>query len=102
MTAGLIAEKGTISRMGVFIIHGSIITVLVGSLIGLVFGFRGFVVLKVGEAKDRIATKSGESTRKDAWFYNKVQGFQGELLSGGSAQGLCKHHRGYRRRGRSA
>ena len=68
--SGLIAEKGTISQMGVFIIHGSIITILAGSLIGLVFGYRGFVVLKIGEAKDRVTTQSASPTRKDAWFYH--------------------------------
>jgi cytochrome c biogenesis protein len=79
----LIAEKGTISRMGVFIIHGSIITVLVGSLIGLVFGFRGFVVLKVGEAKDRIATKSGSPQEKMLGFTIKCKDFKVSYYPGG-------------------
>ncbi len=80
---GLIVEKGTISRMGVVIIHGSIITVLVGSLIGLVFGFRGFVVLKVGEAKDRIATKSGSPQEKMLGFTIKCKDFKVSYYPGG-------------------
>lgn len=80
---GLIMEKGTISRMGVVIIHGSIVTVLVGSLIGLVFGFRGFVVLKVGEAKDRIATKSASPQEKMLGFTIKCKDFRVSYYPGG-------------------
>jgi cytochrome c biogenesis protein len=80
---GLIAERGTISRMGVFIIHGSIITVLVGSLVGLVFGYRGFVVLRVGEAKDRIATKSARPQEKMLGFTIKCKDFKVSNYPGG-------------------
>jgi cytochrome c biogenesis protein len=79
----LIAEKGTISRMGVLIIHGSIVTVLAGSLIGLVFGYRGFVVLKVGEAKDRIETRSASPQEKMLGFTIKCKEFKASSYPGG-------------------
>jgi cytochrome c biogenesis protein len=80
---GLIVEKGTLSRLGVFIIHGSIITVLIGSLIGLVFGFRGFVVLRVGEEKDHFITKSASPQEKMLGFTIKCKDFKVSHYPGG-------------------
>jgi cytochrome c biogenesis protein len=81
--ADLIAEKGTISRMGVVIVHGSIVTILVGSLIGLVFGYRGFVVLKVGEAKDSILLRTASPQEKMLGFTIKCKDFRVSNYPGG-------------------
>jgi len=54
---GAVLERGRLSRYGVFIIHASIIIILAGGLIGLLFGYRGFVTLKVGETKDRLTLR---------------------------------------------
>jgi cytochrome c biogenesis protein len=80
---GLIVEKGTLSRLGVFIIHGSIITVLIGSLIGLVFGFRGFVILRVGEEKDHLTTRSASPQEKKLGFTIKCKDFKVSHYPGG-------------------
>jgi cytochrome c biogenesis protein len=80
---GLITEKGIISRMGVVIIHGSIVTVLVGSLIGLVFGYRGFVVLRAGEEKDRILLRSASPQEKMLGFTIKCKDFKASYYPGG-------------------
>jgi cytochrome c biogenesis protein len=80
---GLIMQKGAISRLGVVIIHGSIITVLVGSLIGLVFGFRGFVVLGVGEEKDSIITRSRTTQERMLGFTIKCKDFKVSHYPGG-------------------
>jgi cytochrome c biogenesis protein len=80
---GLIVEKGAISRLGVFIIHGSIITILAGSLIGLVFGYRGFVVLRVGEEKDRISTRSAGPQEKMLGFSIRCKDFSVSHYPGG-------------------
>jgi cytochrome c biogenesis protein len=55
--SGLVLDKGGLSRYGVYLIHGSIILILIGSLVGLMFGYRGFVNLSKGEAKDRIVER---------------------------------------------
>jgi len=60
---GQILEKGNLSRYGVYLIHSSIIVILIGSLVGLMFGYRGFVTLNKGEAKDRIQER-GEGGRE--------------------------------------
>jgi len=54
---GAVLERGRLSRYGVFIIHASIIMILAGSFIGLLFGYRGLVTLKVGETKDRLTLR---------------------------------------------
>jgi cytochrome c biogenesis protein len=81
--SGLIAEKGTTSKMGVFIIHGSIITILAGSLIGLVFGYRGFLVLRIGEPKDRVTAQSESPKEKMLGFTIKCRDFKVSHYPGG-------------------
>lgn len=60
--AGCVLEKGGLSQYGIHLIHGSILIILIGSLVGLMFGYRGFVYLAKGEAKDRIQEK-GDSKK---------------------------------------
>jgi cytochrome c biogenesis protein len=55
--AACILEKGRLSRYGVYLIHSSIVVILIGSLVGMVFGYRGFVNLGKGEASDHIRDK---------------------------------------------
>jgi cytochrome c biogenesis protein len=47
-------EKGNVSRYGVYIIHTSIVVILIGSVIGLMFGYRGFITLNKGESRDSV------------------------------------------------
>jgi cytochrome c biogenesis protein len=54
----LFAEKGRISRLGVFFIHLSILVILAGALIGSFFGFRGNVNIVEGEATDQVTLRS--------------------------------------------
>jgi cytochrome c biogenesis protein len=61
---GAVLEKGGLSRWGVFIIHSSIIIILLGSLIGLLFGYKGPMVLHKGEMKDRIPLRGGSASRE--------------------------------------
>ena len=81
---GMLFEKGTLSRWGAFITHGSIIVILAGGLIGLVFGFRGFVVLGVGETKDRMATESDNSKEKALGFAIKCKDFKASFYPNGA------------------
>lgn len=47
-------EKGRLSRLGVYIVHMSVIFLLVGGLVGSFFGFEGYVNIPEGEATDTI------------------------------------------------
>lgn len=65
---GAVLEKGRLSRYGVFVIHTSIIVILVGSFVGLLFGHRGFVTLKIGETKDRLTLRGKSATEVPLGF----------------------------------
>ncbi len=50
----LFAEKGRFSRLGVYIVHSSILVLLAGALIGSLFGFEGYINLPEGETTDHV------------------------------------------------
>lgn len=55
----LFAEKGRASRLGVYIVHLSILILLAGALVGSLFGFEGHISLPEGQTTDHIfLTKS--------------------------------------------
>jgi cytochrome c biogenesis protein len=54
---GLALEKGRLSKYGVYVIHASILVILIGSVIGLMFGYHGSITLNKGEVKDAIVKK---------------------------------------------
>jgi len=53
----LYSEKGRFSRLGVYITHSSILIILIGGILGSLFGFRGFVNILEGETVDHIALR---------------------------------------------
>jgi len=52
------SEKGRFSRLGVYITHLSVVIILIGGLIGSLFGFRGFVNILEGETVDQIILRA--------------------------------------------
>ena len=50
----IFGEKGRWTRIGVYIVHLSIICMLVGGVIGSIFGFEGYVNLAPGDAAQQI------------------------------------------------
>lgn len=50
----LYAEKGRWTRMGVYAVHLSVVLLLIGSLIGSLFGFDASVMIPEGESTNRI------------------------------------------------
>jgi len=58
-TLHLYAEKGIISRFGVYVTHLSIIIIFIGAIIGNVFGFKGFANIVEGESVRTIPTRGG-------------------------------------------
>ena len=53
-TVTLFSEKGRFSRLGVPITHLSILIILIGGILGSLYGFRGHVEILEGETVDRI------------------------------------------------
>jgi len=50
----LFSEKGRFSRLGFYITHLSILIILIGGLLGSLYGFKGFVNILEGETVDQI------------------------------------------------
>ncbi len=50
----LCAEKGRWTRLGVYVVHFSILLLLIGALIGSVFGFKGNLKLNEGETSNQV------------------------------------------------
>jgi cytochrome c biogenesis protein len=59
---GIVLEKGRLSKYGVYFIHGSIIVILLGSVVGLLFGYKGFMTLNKGEEKSTITKRGSGAT----------------------------------------
>jgi cytochrome c biogenesis protein len=55
----LYAEKGVISRFGVYVTHLSIIIIFIGAIFGNVFGFKGYVNIVDGEEVSTVPTRGG-------------------------------------------
>jgi cytochrome c biogenesis protein len=81
--SGAVFEKGACSRYGVYIIHGSIIMILLGSLIGLLAGYRGFMMLWEGETKDHITLRGREQKEVPLGFALKCNQFKVSFYPGG-------------------
>lgn len=52
------AEKGRLTRLGVYVVHLSVVILLIGGLIGSIFGYEGFVNLGPGDSAHTIQLRS--------------------------------------------
>jgi cytochrome c biogenesis protein len=58
----IFGEKGRWTRLGVYVVHSSVIFLLAGGLVGSIFGFDGFVNIPEGEAVGSIRIGNGGKT----------------------------------------
>ena len=58
----IFGEKGRWTRLGVYTVHLSVILMLIGGLIGSIFGFDGFVNIPEGEAVNSIRLRNSANT----------------------------------------
>lgn len=56
----LYAEKHRWSRLGVYVVHASVLLMLIGGLIGSLFGFDGFATIPEGESISRVRAKNSQ------------------------------------------
>jgi cytochrome c biogenesis protein len=54
----LFAEKWRWTRLGVYVVHCSVLLLLIGGLVGSIFGFEGFVNIAEGESVSTIRLRS--------------------------------------------
>ncbi|MBW2306115.1 MAG: cytochrome c biogenesis protein ResB [Deltaproteobacteria bacterium] len=50
----LVADRGRFARLGVLITHASVLFILLGGMVGSIFGFKGFVNIVEGESVDQV------------------------------------------------
>lgn len=60
----IFAESGRKTRLGVYVVHLSVVMLLVGAMIGSLFGFDGYVNVPEGGEEDTIQLRSGEAPLK--------------------------------------
>ena len=58
----IFGEKGRWTRFGVYTVHFSVVLLLVGGLIGSIFGFDGFVNIPEGETVQRVQMRNSAET----------------------------------------
>ena len=51
-------ERGRLTRLGVYVVHSSVVLLLIGGLIGSIFGFEGFVNIAEGESAGSIQLRN--------------------------------------------
>jgi len=59
----LFAEKGRWTRLGVYAVHFSILLLVIGGLVGSLFGFEGYANIPEGESVKRIALKNKDAEK---------------------------------------
>ncbi len=64
-TARLIfAERWRWTRLGVYVVHASVVILVLGGLIGAIFGFEGHVNIPEGQSADTIILRHGQASLK--------------------------------------
>ena len=56
----LFAQKNAWCRLGVYVVHLSILVIFVGAIIGSLFGFKGFVTIVEGSSVSSIESRNGQ------------------------------------------
>jgi cytochrome c biogenesis protein len=59
----LYAEKGRWTRIGVYVVHASILLLLIGALIGAMFGFKADLRIDEGNTADTVFTQKGSPVK---------------------------------------
>jgi len=81
---GKVFQKGALSKYGVLLIHTSIMLILIGGFVGLVAGFKGFMVLQKGDTKSTIAIGGERSRERPLGFSLKCKEFQVSFYPNGA------------------
>ena len=58
------AEKGRLTRLGVYTVHLSVVVLLIGGLIGSLFGYEGYMNVAEGEASQTLRIRNSTATRE--------------------------------------
>ena len=78
----LFSEQNSLSRLAVYVTHLSIIIIFVGSIIGSLFGYKGFVTISEGDAVSTVQTRNGKTV--DLGFSLRCEDFSVTHYPGGA------------------
>ena len=78
----LFSQKSAWCRLGVYVVHSSILVIFVGAIIGSLFGYKGFVNILEGESISRVTTRSGKDV--DLGFALRLEKFSVEKYHTGA------------------
>ena len=54
----IFSEKGRATRLGVYVVHASVLFLLLGSMLGSLFGFEGSINIPVGESSNQVELRN--------------------------------------------
>ncbi|MFW6055329.1 MAG: cytochrome c biogenesis protein ResB [Thermodesulfobacteriota bacterium] len=78
----LFGERLRWSRLGVYVVHLSVILMLIGGLIGSLFGFNGFATIPEGESVSRVRAQNSDQIL-DLGFELKCEDFEVSFYDSG-------------------
>lgn len=78
----LFAQKGAWSRIGIYVVHASVLLIFIGAIIGEIYGFKGNVLIPETEQTDKIYTFNGTKTI-DLGFTIRCDSFTIEFYKNG-------------------
>lgn len=82
-------QKGGYSRLGVYVVHGSILVIFVGSIIGGIFGFKGGLNLPEGATSD-VVYLYGSGSQVPLGFEVKCNWYETEFYGSSDQPKLFK------------
>ncbi|NTW88549.1 MAG: cytochrome c biogenesis protein ResB [Desulfobulbaceae bacterium] len=85
----LFSEKCAWSRLGAYLVHISILVIILGAIIGSTFGFKAFVMVPAGGSTDTISSRNEEQTQIPLPFTLRCDAFDIEYY----ANGMPKEYR---------
>jgi cytochrome c biogenesis protein len=79
----LYAEKGRLSHLGVYLVHLSVLVILIGSIVGSLFGFEAYVNIPEGESVSKVELRNSH-TFKTLPFEVRCDRFTVEFYDNGA------------------
>jgi cytochrome c biogenesis protein len=83
-TTCIYAERGRWTRLGVYVVHLSVVLLIIGAMVGSFFGFEGFVNIPEGEGTDTIRMRNNPSMGLRLPFEIHCDDFNVEMYSNGA------------------
>jgi cytochrome c biogenesis protein len=78
------AERGRWTRLGVYVVHLSVVLLIAGAMVGSFFGFEGFANIPEGEGTDTIRMRDNPNMGRRLPFEIHCDDFNMELYSNGA------------------